>query len=418
MTFNLDAYKQALKSEELDRSDYIVIVTKILKEIIKDNPDYQNSVLNIQQNYAKEDYDAAMNGINNVCSQYKNEINDKALISLIKKVQSGLVDNPLRNESRRYFETKLSQGLWKSLHKTEFDSLSKLANVMKENLVTIKKELPRLDELPDLTDLAGLSQSEKQEHLSSLEAVLNRVTRHGGIDFEGAEEFIDCARSYSELSMEALLTEQHLRSAPEGIAKKKDRGPKKINPKTDTIYSVNPGIIKSSSPMPNDERLTNVQKNKITDIFNIDPKKIEGFSSIYPNVPFVNSISGSTFAFVGILKQYMEKHKDDPKLEADINRLLKVRIPFTLQQGFHSLSEMTSVLKDPAVQQIFDEYGVKIKFHINNADLVQWMDATADYSAIVNLRRQTNRLILENKSPTESLAPSTANRASGPRRNR
>lgn len=61
--------------------------------------------------------------------------------------------------------------------------------------------------------------------------------------------------------------------------------------------------------------LDNTVPIKKIDKIVIDEKKAAGYSKSNPQVPFVASLSGTTYSLVVVLQKYMEKHKADPNLE-------------------------------------------------------------------------------------------------------
>lgn len=363
-------FVDALNSPKLDSSDYILIAMRILSE--KLGATINADIAKIQQDYIKSNYAEAMLKIKALCEKHKADIKDDKLITLLIDKRLTVLDNPMENQSRRYFETKYSKAVWESQEQPSFSALEKLSALMKE----------KLNEKENV-------QVKEQEKATQLQAGLPaKVT-----DIKLAAKVIGDMRAFGEIHSQISGVESQLRQPKESIAHTKDRGGKRIDDKKDKLLSMNPGIVKASSPMPVNERLDASASNRLPDMFDIDKPK-GGYSSQRKDVPFVNSVSGTTFTLASVLKSYIAKYKEDPHLEADVNNLVKAFVSYTNSNGFHSLGEMLDVLKDPAVQQVFKDANIKLNEDFLSAPKLKTvMDRSADYGKQIRLQQWVNASI-------------------------
>ncbi|KGP64112.1 hypothetical protein EP47_08185 [Legionella norrlandica] len=176
------------------------------------------------------------------------------------------------------------------------------------------------------------------------------------------------------------------------ISNSKDRGPKRKLP--EELISQNPGIVKSISPMPVNELLPTAMSNKVADIFEIDPSIVRGYSKTNTQVPYVNSVSGTTFVLVAVLTHYIEKYKNDSNLENDTNHIIQAFLSFTCKCGYHSLAEMQDVLNDPAVKEIFATNNITIH-DLPQKALDAAIAASGEYATRITLQHRLHEHISE-----------------------
>ncbi len=372
------AYTQALESPKLDSSDYILLVTQILTDTL--GATARDEIAKIQTDYLNQDYDDAIKKINALCDA---KLTDPALAALIKSKQDTLVDNPLENQSRRFFETKYSQAVWASQEKPEFASLAKLNELMKQKLLAISVAPV------DPGDDKGLkAQADAKKALASLPDDVKSIA--------DAQRTIAGMRGFGEVSQEIVKTEGELRKDPsperKNIASTKDRGAPKPKDASDAhgTFSVNPGIVRSTSPVMPADREDTAKKNKVADSWYMNTEK-PGYSASRPEVPFVNSISGTAFTLAAVLKAHIEANSDDPNLEHDVNNITKAFVGFTCKEGYHSLAEMVDALNSPSVQKLFEDKNIKLNTSfLTESALTAVVSDGAKYSKDVNLQRGVN----------------------------
>ncbi len=75
---------------------------------------------------------------------------------------------------------------------------------------------------------------------------------------------------------------------------------------------------------------------------------------------YVGSSSGHTCNIVGMLTKYMEKYRDDPILNRDINFFLVQLVAVYAKRGYHGTLEVIDVLHDEDVKKIFKSYNVDV----------------------------------------------------------
>lgn len=366
-----ESYVEALKAPRVDSSDFILLTTGILKEQLGDK--IQQDIQKIQNLYI---HNETGNAINAVLDIFKNQIKDNApLVNLVQEKAKSCVgvDNPMKNDSRRFFETEYSNQVWKNLGKPEFDSMNKLLAFIKEI------------------------------HPVFLPAQKPPETIQSSNDVDATME------SMHELTFNDVAVEKHeheIREASEH-SRSKDRGGKKRSEymiedakgemvKDTPKLSRNPGIMKALSPNPMDN-LTSEQKNRLPDNFNIDPKHA-GYSTTHRDVPFVNSVSGHTYLLTALLDKYLEKHIDEYKgqsdvLHNDINNMAIILTASKILKGFHSLAEMADVLKEPVVKKIYSDHGVDLNLSFSTEIVNRACERARDYATKICLQRAINEQI-------------------------
>lgn len=355
-------YQKALDSRDLDSSDFILISTAMLES--KLGPEAVAEVKDLYVNYNYED----------AIGLIKTLAQDPALEAVQEKIfeaSERVTDTPEGNQSRRYFETKFTQGMWSQQQKANFDSLAKLAQL-------INKVNPVYALTPSVKDLSE------------------------------ALNVIATVRDFGERTQSVSEAEGRLRSSPTAMSTQKDRGAKKA----DDQYSMNPGISKASDPMPVSERLDTAQKNKLADTFYIDRNK-QGYSQSRAEVPFVNSVSGTAYTMVAVLSQFIDEHKDDVTLEQDVNNITKSFIAFTCMKGFHSMAEMIDVLNSEEVQGLFRENNLQLDTNFSVLGAEESFKLASDYSKTVNLKRALNAELSERHEEVQGGLKQTASTQRG-----
>jgi thiamine kinase-like enzyme len=339
----LETKIRALRARAIDWSDYVLIASAILRELLGYKVHEELSAIQIV--FLHNQSDAAITKILELCHTYS-KINPSLFNFLISRADM-LNNSPMLLESRRYFETQYSQLLWSSMGSNEFKSIQKIADLMHEENSKIVEKI----------------------QVNSL---------------EGAARTLCIMREYSEFTP-ASDQVAVLISEFSSLYTRKDRG-KKI---TDTRLSTNMGIMRSMSPCPLDQR-GSVTTNRHPDIFTIDSDIEQGFSSSRPDIPYVNSVSGTVFAFLSVLKALLHKHQNESQtqLQSDVNHLLKAFITYSCFNGYHSLAEMIEVIKEPEINKLLLEYGLHFNLNFSQAVLQQSFNLAIEYAIQTNLHNE------------------------------
>ena len=338
---NAESYLQALKSPNLDSSNYILLSTKILE--IKLGGAVKSDIDKIKKAYLEFDYDHAMNLIKKLCIDNEKMQDGKFIIRKLKDV----IDAPTANPSRRYFETQLSQQLWNNQDKNAIESIGRLGTFMKE----MNAQMPTPAKVTNL---------------------------------EEAAQVVDLTRDFGYKTPVVNKLMDELRDNPVSISQTKDRG----DEKPEKLGSMNPGVMRSYMRMPHNERFVKPEMGRIVDRNTIDSQK-PGYSTKRKEVPFVNSISGTTYRMVAALAKYVEKHPEEPKLQQDVNNLTRSWVGFACMNGFHSYAELMDVLKEDQVQDLFTKRNLKLNVDFTPKDILdRSFESSANYARVIGLQQQ------------------------------
>ena len=372
--------QEAIRSKSIDTSSLILLSSEVLKKELGESA--RESLIKINSYYLNGKYVEALEEIMSSASKIKNPEIYNLINSQVELSKKNSI--PEHNESRRYFETIFSQKLWNSQNVENFKSSIKLVDMMKQNTQDDSKLKIQLNNISTIT-----SKSEN-------------------------EVAIDCIRSFAELPVIANITSE-LRSHLYSISNTKDRGGKRNLDGTKPL-SYNPGITKANQSMPTDSLLDTVVSGKVTDLFDIDANKLDGYSKNHRQVPYVNSISGTAYDVVATLSKYMELYKNDKNLEKDINNIAQGYLSFACKNGYHSMEEILDVFHSKEAKEIFDRYNVKIN-PLPESILAESISQATEYSKKINLQSNVNAeikdMVLKNelndlshiKIPKELITP-------------
>jgi hypothetical protein len=199
-------------------------------------------------------------------------------------------------------------------------------------------------------------------------------------DFESIDDPISMKEQIKEkLVWEAMSAKMKYTVAKEGLT-----------------GSRNPGIMKSITPnfydfvanettLGRHPDLTSYTKKRDEEL-DFDEEDLEegedDYFKTHPEVPYVESLSGTTCSLIGILLAYLENHKNDQKedLNNNINSIIKIYIAFYINEGFHSLGEIRAICDQEFVKNKFEEYGVKIDLNYSDNEQKEILDQALPYT--------------------------------------
>jgi hypothetical protein len=352
----------ALHSPTLDWSDFVLLASMLLKTILGDT--VEEELLNVQNLYLNNEREKVIRSIFKICATYNKINDDPKIINLLNTALVNLDDEKSGHVSRRYFETIFSQSIWFFIDIEEFKCLEKLCVFMKAH----NSEINFPDAVTQISD---------------------------------AQDVFISMRQFSEETKLIAAESEKLRQMSL-VYSWKDRGPKR----SETVFSVNPGIMRSSDPNPLDMRIAEAS-NRVVDIFVKDAKK-QGYSNTRTDIPFVNSISGTAFAFIAVLIHYFNYYsKDSLETKQDeLNLFIKSFVSFTCKQGYHSHAEIFEVFKDDALKKLFQKKGLNINFLFAIDSLTLSFENAAKHAVTLCLKRaghyemKTHRLLSpKNENP-------------------
>ena len=333
----------ALKSSRLDSAGFILLAPAILSEKA---PAVAGVIADVYRMFDALEYEKCHKIIAELIKKLPEDLDRLAQQLRDAQRLSITNDNPNKNDVRRYYETKVSQGMWESvLHKEgALQSIMKLAQCMNDAPKTEKK--------------SSLPSSPPFNHID-------------------AETVVGFVRDFAEINLEAKATSKSFRNQRGSVYPTKDRG-KKRGAEGERLLSMNPGIVKAHAPMPANEVMRYPEKgpvqseahkkftdystlaavNRVPDSCDIDLTIVKGFSKTRPTVPYVNSISGSTYALMATLTLYAKTHHHDPEFKNDISFMLEAFVAFSGKNGYHSMTEIFEVFHDAGVQEFFKQYNI------------------------------------------------------------
>ncbi|KTD11940.1 substrate of the Dot/Icm secretion system [Legionella gratiana] len=304
----------ALESPKLDESDFILLSIKLLEKKLGNNDDFPIFLKQIQKQYLEQEYKDALQNILKLCKENEALLGASVVQLLITRAAQ-VTSDPKDNESRRFYEVLYAEHLESILRKdfdcSIFDGLNEAYNEVR----------------PEYT--------------------VNEFTKIN--TFEEARKLI--------LSFVMLNDNVELGlKAQSATYQKKDRSREELG----QILTANPGIIKPNSPNFAD----NIVPIKKIDKIAIDEKKIGGYSKTNTQVPFVASLSGTTYSLVVVLQKYIDKHKTDTNLEETINNIVMLWTSAYIKEGYHSCKEVIDIFKDPHIQSIFAQANIKLDYAV------------------------------------------------------
>lgn len=304
----------ALEYPKLDESDFILLTIKLLENKLPNTEDFLAFVTQIQKQYLEQEYPVVIENILNLCR--KNEaILGTDLVQHLVTTASHLKSVPQDNESRRFYETLYAEHLEFRLKEdfdcSIFDELNQAYNAVRPEYTV--NELIKINTFDEARKL-----------------ILAFVMLNDNVELELKAQ----SKTYQ----------------------KKDRSREELG----QVFTANPGIMKPNSPNFAD----NVIPFKKIDKIVIDDKKQGGYSKTNNHVPFVASLSGTTYSLVVVLQKYIDTHKTDPNLEKKINNIVMLWISAYIKDGYHSYKEVIDIFKEPHIQSIFTQANIQLDYAI------------------------------------------------------
>ncbi len=144
------------------------------------------------------------------------------------------------------------------------------------------------------------------------------------------------------------------------------------------IWNSSGGIMRSTSSTFIDAQ-HDPSRNMLTDSTDVASKKEVGppqwfWSNNRFRSAYAGSISGHAVYIVFMLKYYMYENQKDPNLSQDIHLFLVQLIAVYVKRGYHSMLEVIDVLHDPFIQKVFEEHKMTL-------DLVKYFHCEPDVGA-------------------------------------
>lgn len=411
-----DDYIQALSYSELDSSAFILIVSNLITTAIKDDQNVQREIEEVYRSYIYHNYDEAIAKLTVILENNKDKIS-KDLHAQIDAAKSVIAinDKSEKDTTRRAFDTFVSYSIYADLEKR----LPEVTLVVSEFAKHMATRMPNVvNTAPDLTLVDDKGKLIDAEYLKPID--VNNIQELDDVKkVLGIVRFVVSASHKAEQrpregGIDFIKVGQALEEGT--VYKNKDRGEKKIDHvkykssvgQQPVTLSSAPGILKARDPLPVEWTTSEVGKDKPVDIREIDLSVRDGFSATKSNIPFTNSISGTTYEFCAVmidfLKEQKKAGKDINTLQQNAQILTEAFLSFTCERGYHSLGEMIPVLRSKNVLAEFNELGIKPpELTINDHYKAKNMFQVADYAKNLALRQQTVLVLTPTKSDYDDL---------------
>lgn len=405
---------ELLASDSLDSSDFLLLSLELVDGYLT-----PEQVASLKKHYLNNDYVKCMTQLRLFCSHNmtvcQTELEARVyrvIILNIQNIRFRQNDNAYGNLSRRYFETILVDFIQRS-HDMDLDSKAPffvdyhnyVINCLTENLLKKTNEVDELEKkLQDTPDEPSLKR-DYQEVSLDLEILSKSLEKCQYYTIGSVEHIKAIFAAYRELwfiDNDIANGIANLSDFPDATLKLKDRGNKRILP----LYSSTKGIITASSAVPltaHEDRLVREgglvyrkSSEKIVDQFDIDPLLNPGFSKAHPEIPFINSISGSTYCFLNSLKDFMVHQwpHNAPLEHASIitQEICKAYLAYLVINGYHCLRESLEVLNDKYIAEVFSSLGITLKvddylFNTSQGELNLALRRSAEF-VVQSLRKE------------------------------
>lgn len=348
-------FKAGMANPKLDSSGFILQGIQVLGYVL--GPSANSALQSISKQYQNQDYQSAKESLVDLASDGGQKV-DPEIVSLLKSKSKGLQDDPEANESRRFFETRMASHLEESLEKSgAFKSVQGLSQAMQG---------------------LGFNPGPVTD-MKSAQGVLLNVA--------GFNDRIELGLKKDSPKYQAKDRTERPKHDPES----EDR---------DERLSRNPGIMKANAPNFTDSVSSRDQKNRVPDRNTLDENKTDGFSATHEEVPFVASISGTSFSLVKLLEGFMSANSQDPQLATKVNDIVKMFVATYIKMGFHSYGEMTHVLDERNIQKLFAKYNVNVDLTLPQGVLEQATKDAEDYARTTSVKSAMHEELKAKVKPT------------------
>ena len=341
-------FTQALAAPKLDSSDFILLSMDMLRGALGEEADKHLNAVSAK--YQEQDYEGAFKGLIELAGGSEEKLGGD-VVALMKSKSTALRDDPTANQSRRFYETRLATHLEEELKTSgAFRSVGGMRDVIAKQFQAKGRNvsLPAVNSPEDAQTLIGL------------------ICRFNDNIEMGLKEDSPAYQSKDRL---------------ERPKEKTGDGTKEIDK-----LSRNPGVMKANAPNFTDLVSEQDSKNRVPERNAIDASKKEGYSAEHPEVPFVASISGTTFTLVALLDDYMKANANDASLGTNVSNIVKSFMAFYIKNGFHSYSEMQDVLREKNIKEVFTKYNVAVDLGVSDAVRDKTNKDAQDYAKGVSLK--------------------------------
>ncbi|KGP64113.1 hypothetical protein EP47_08190 [Legionella norrlandica] len=149
---SIERYIAALQASTVDSADSVLITIHIIEHELGHSQELDL----VKQAFAQNDYKHVFDLIESLINPTLQEKNEEVFELICEKIATSFEhDNPHKNWSRRYFDTRLSQELWNIQNANYFSSIEKLAALMveKNRQFTPSTQIKSLDEAESVIKL-------------------------------------------------------------------------------------------------------------------------------------------------------------------------------------------------------------------------------------------------------------------------
>ena len=338
--YTIKDYLKALSPSSLDSSEFSLIGISYLEKVLNENPnaELRQEINQLKTDFSSDNYMPVANQIISLCKKYPNIVNNVITQALMDRVSS-LTNDPDKNHNRRFFETNLSTHLdERSQDPSIYKSIEPLAQVMRSM---------------GLKSITGNVNSPRDAQLS----LLSVCRFNDNIEMDSKEK----SKIY-------------------GFKDRTDKG-------ATGIHSRNIGIMKSTTPNFYDQLSDKDLKDRVVDKFKVDRSKDSGFSGINEEIPFVNSVSGTTFTLSVLLNEMITRNKNSPTLEVDVNNIIQSFMAVYVKNGYHSLGEMQKVLNEEHIKKIFTENAIVLDLRFPDEVMTNTFKDAQSYSMTTCIKK-------------------------------
>lgn len=327
---------------DMDSSEFLIMAMTCLKSMSCKPHVLQK----LYVHYLFVEYDQALSLIT---SELKNNNHPKALV-IVDAINQIKPFDPKQNDSRRFYETRLSQ----YINGLTLGSSSVMKSLKEETQASVNRIL---------TFYFGTS-----GHVQNPQEMEYQIAR-----------FAQGYKDEQQFSRKEIEFIKSLRKSDRIIFKGSDRKPRVsslhlVERKFETskellgesLWNSSGGVLKNTSPTFFDSVCGPV-RNMLVDVTEVSAKNNQKQQWYWNNnrqyTSYVGSISGHTCEVVGTLVRYMKQHHHDQRLERDIHLFLVQLTATYTKRGYHSFLEVIDVLHDPPMQELFNTYGIHVDLY-------------------------------------------------------